>query len=70
VTILTFDTEENVISVKTYDTHTGKYRADSAEDYRFGMFPGVASAMAASNSVAPVTTAFDPFVFPMPRLTK
>jgi hypothetical protein len=70
VTILTFDTEEDVISVKTYDTHTGKYRVDSAEEYRFGMFPGVASAMPASNSAAPVTTGTDSFVFPMPQLTK
>ncbi|MDA4113565.1 MAG: metallophosphoesterase [Thaumarchaeota archaeon] len=67
ITILTFDTEKNRISVKTYDTYTGKYRTDSTEQYAFDMFPKASNVTSASNSMAPVTTSSDRFIFPMPR---
>ena len=70
VTILTFDTDENMIGVRTYDTYTGEYRVDSAEQYRFAMFPTVAGATPSADGAAPVTTGADPFVFPTPQLTK
>ena len=38
VTILTFDTENNRISVSTFDVHTGTWRNDSYEQYEVAMF--------------------------------
>jgi hypothetical protein len=37
VTILTFDTENNQIAVRTYDVYTGKWREDSTEQYTVTM---------------------------------
>ncbi len=41
VTILTFDTGANQISVKTYDIYTGKWRRDAYEEYGIALFPSL-----------------------------
>jgi hypothetical protein len=44
VTVLTFDTVKNQISVRTFDVYTGRWRTSPYEQYTFSMFttePGV-----------------------------
>ena len=41
VTILTFDTLNNKVGVRTFDVNTGSWRTDSYEQYSFTMFPTV-----------------------------
>jgi hypothetical protein len=67
VTVLTFDTAENTIRVKTYDTYTGGYRTDSAEQYAFGMFPPSPDITQAPDGPGPIKTNDVPSVSPMPQ---
>jgi hypothetical protein len=39
VTVLTFDTVNNLITVRTYDVFTSAWRSDAAEQYSVTMFP-------------------------------
>jgi len=52
--ILTFDTENNQISTKTYDIYAGKWRVNAFEQYTIPMFSG--------QQVAPVHSVPGPFI--------
>jgi hypothetical protein len=53
VTILTFDPERNLVSVKTYDVCTGKYRDDPQERFAFTMFPTATSTRPITGMIIP-----------------
>ena len=50
VTILTCDTVNNRVDVRTYDVNTGEWRTDEYEQYSFAMFPALSSATSVKSS--------------------
>jgi hypothetical protein len=60
VTILTFDTQNNKIGVKTYDVNTGKWRSNSYDQYSITMFPSSASSNATKSTGSGVLAAIQP----------
>jgi hypothetical protein len=53
VTILTFNPERNLVSVKTYDVCTDKYRDDPQERFAFTMFPAATSTRPITGMIIP-----------------